>query len=276
MKKIYGLIGYPVKHSLSPRMHNAAFRHLGIDAEYKLFEVKPEKLKDFFDNFRKKGLAGINITIPHKTKSMFFMDDLTDEAKLIEAINTVVLKADHLIGHNTDGIGFIKSLKEDLDFNPKGKVAFIFGAGGASRAVSFSLAQESLSRIILTDIDADRAASLARDIEKKTGIEVIAVDHDKKAIKELVINSDLLVNATPIGMKPGEASVVPKEFLHKGLVVFDLIYNPKQPPLLKEADKLGLRNTNGLGMLLHQGAAAFKFWTAKNAPVEIMRGAIEC
>lgn len=276
MKQLYGLIGYPVKHSLSAVMHNRAFKHLGIDAEYKLFEVKPNELKDFFDNFRKNRVSGINITIPHKTKSMYFMDDLSNGAKLIEAINTVTLKGDRLIGYNTDGIGFVRALKEDLNFDPKGKIAFIFGAGGAGRAVSFSLVKEGLDRILLTDIDGNRAAVLARDIEKKTDKEAIAIECKSKAVMELVLNSDLLVNATPCGMKKGDAELLPEDFLHSGLYVFDLIYNPKETPLIKQALKRNLKAVNGLGMLVYQGAASFQLWTGRVAPLEVMRKAVKC
>ncbi len=275
MKKIYGLIGYPVRHSLSALMHNAAFEHLGIEAEYKLFEVKPKSLKKFFDDFRKNRISGINITIPHKTASMYMVDDLGDEAKLIEAVNTVVLKGDRLIGRNTDGVGFIRSLKEDLGFDPKGKIAFIFGAGGAARAVSFSLAKEGISRIILTDLNSEAAINLARDLGKKTDIEVVALEHHKGSIKELILNSDLVVNATPCGMKAGDAELFPKEFLHKGLAVFDLIYNPAETTLIKEAGKKGIKAINGSGMLLYQGMESFKIWTGKDAPMEVMRKAVK-
>ena len=276
MNKLYGLIGYPVKHSMSALMHNAAFKHLGINAEYKLLEVKPGELKSFFNSFREKNISGINITIPHKAKSMYFMDDLSNEAKLIEAINTVVSKGERLIGHNTDGIGFIRSLKEDLDFDSKGKAAFIFGAGGASRGVSFSLASEGLSHIYLTDVDSAKAASLARDIEIKTGTQAIAILYNKKSIKELILNSDLLVNATPCGMKKTDPELIPDDFLHRGLVVFDLIYNQKETPLIKSAKKKGIKALNGLSMLIYQGAASFGLWTNTDAPLEVMRKALKC
>ena len=276
MKKLYGLIGYPVKHSLSALMHNAAFKHLGIEAEYKLFEVKPHKLQKFFTEFRWSGISGVNITIPHKRQSLYFMDDLSSKAKLTEAINTVALKGDRLVGYNTDGIGFLRALKEDLGFSPKGKIAFILGAGGAGRAVTFSLAKEEVSRIMISDIDMDKAAILARDIEKKTRVETVAVEFGGKGAPELILNSDLLVNATPIGMKKTDKPLIPADFLHRSLAVFDLIYNPEETNLLKEARKKKLKACNGLGMLVYQGAAAFELWTGKPAPLEVMRKAIKC
>lgn len=275
MKQLYGLIGYPVKHSLSAKMHNAAFKHLGIDAEYKLFEVRPDELKKFFDNFRSNGIRGINITIPHKTRSMIFCDDLSDEARLIEAINTVALVGDRLVGYNTDGKGFVRSLKEDLDFDPKGKIAFIFGAGGAGKAVSFSLAREGASRIVLVDVDREKAAALATALEKKTDTEAIAVQRNNRVVKEMILNSDLLVNATPSGMKGTDQPVVPEDFLYRGLVLFDLVYNRKTE-LIKQAAKKGLRSADGLGMLVYQGMLSFELWTGKKVPIEIMRKAIKC
>lgn len=275
MKLTFGLIGYPVKHSLSALMHNAAFKHLGIDAEYKLFEVKPDKLKKFFDNFKADDISGINITIPYKTRSMIFCDDLSDEAKLMEAINTIALKGDRLVGYNTDGRGFIKSLREDLGFNPKGKVAFVFGAGGAGKAVSFSLALQGVSRIILVDIDTSKAAILAKTVEKKTDIEVIAVERDARVVKELILNSDLVVNATPSGMKEADTPLLPEDFLHKGLAVFDLVYNRKTP-LIRQAEKKKIKSVDGLGMLVYQGAASFELWTGKAPPIEVMRKALKC
>lgn len=270
--KIYGLIGYPVRHSLSPAMQNAAFKHLGIDAEYRLFQVTPDELEEFFFNFKKR-LCGINITIPHKESSIEYMDELGGEAKSIRAINTVVLQDDRLIGYNTDETAFLRSLKEDLNFSPSGKKAIVFGAGGASRAVSFGLIKDKIKRIILVDVDTEKAASLAEDLNK-AGCDAAAVESNEMAIKELLLNSDLLVNASPCGMKRDDPPLLSSEFLHKDLAVFDLIYNPKETPLVKEAKKRGLKAVNGIGMLLYQGAASFELWTKKKAPVEIMRKAL--
>lgn len=270
--KIYGLIGYPVRHSLSPAMQNAAFKHLGIDAEYRLFQVTPDELEEFFFNFKKK-LCGINITIPHKESSIKYMDELRGEAKEIGAINTVVLEDNRLIGYNTDGVGFLRSLKEGLDFRPASKKAIIFGAGGASRAVSFGLLREKIERIILVDIDGEKAISLASDL-KKAGCNAIALEYDKRIIGNLVLDSELLVNATPCGMKEGDPELLPSKFLHERLSIFDLIYNPKETRLFKEAKKRNLKVVNGMGMLLYQGAEAFELWTGQKAPIEVMRKAL--
>ncbi len=272
MKKTYGLIGYPVKHSLSPAMHNAAFKAMEMDAEYKLFEVRPENLKDFFSYFR-EGLSGINITIPHKETSIKYVDALELVAKSIHAINTVSVNGDKLIGHNTDVGGFVKALKEDLKFKPASKRAIVFGAGGAARAVGFGLYFDDIKEIILIDIDTKKAAFLANEL-KEDGCNAIAVENNQHAIRELVLNSDLLVNATPCGMKENDPELMPSEFLHENLVVFDLIYSPRETRLIKEAKRKNIKAINGLGMLLYQGALSFEIWTKQRAPIEVMKKAI--
>ncbi|MBL7068426.1 MAG: shikimate dehydrogenase [Candidatus Omnitrophica bacterium] len=273
MKQTYGLIGYPVKHSLSARMHNAAFKHLEIDAEYELFEIKPGELNDFFSSFKER-LSGINITIPHKEASIKYVDAVDKISDAIGAINTVVLENDRLHGYNTDVIGFLKSLKEDLKFKPAGKRAVVFGAGGAARAVTFALLFEEIEQIVLVDIDTKKAALLADELQKD-GCNAIAVEKDPMAIKELLLNSDLVVNATPCGMKKGDPELLDPNFLHDKLAVFDLIYNPLETRLIKEAKEKGCNAVNGLGMLLYQGAAAFRLWTKKPAPIGIMKEALE-
>lgn len=272
--KTYGLIGYPVKHSLSAAMHNAAFRHLGIDAEYKLFEVRPEKLGDFFSSF-KNDLSGINITIPHKVASVNYVDSTDNVAEMIGAINTVVLEDGKLRGYNTDATGFLESLRKDLKFNPTGKKAVVFGAGGAARAITFALGViRKVKGLILTDIDTKRATQLASELQQ-AGCNAIAVDNSPKATGELVRNSDLLVNASPCGMKKNDPKLISPEFLHENLTVFDAIYTPKETALVKDAKKRGCRATGGAGMLLYQGALAFKLWTGKEAPLDVMYKALE-
>lgn len=272
MKK-YGLIGYPVKHSLSGKMHNAAFKHLGIDAEYKLFEVKPDDLSLFYAAFKER-LLGINITIPYKETSIKYVDAIDKISEAIGAINTVMLEGDKLCGYNTDVIGFLRSLKEDLGFKPNSKKAVIFGAGGAARAVSFALFSENIKQLILVDPDMKKAAFLANELNEN-GFNAIAVYRDLRAIKELVLNADLLVNASPCGMKEADPEVVPADFLHKDLSVFDLIYNPAETSLIKQAKKKACKAINGLGMLVYQGAASFELWTGKKAPIGAMKEAIK-
>ncbi|NQT06227.1 MAG: shikimate dehydrogenase [Candidatus Omnitrophica bacterium] len=276
MKKQYGLIGYPVKHSKSALMHNAAFKALGIDAEYKLLEVKPHELKKFFGEFR-KNLSGVNITIPHKVASIQYLSSVSKEVEYIGAVNTVVMEKNKLIGHNTDVLGFLESLKEDLGFDAKRikeTKAIVFGAGGAGHAVAFGLRLQGAKRIVLVDKDSGKAALLTNELSKISGIEVFDIPwDDAEAIKATVCDSTLLINATNCGMDKKDKVLLPYEFLHDGLAIFDLIYN-RETSLIEEARRRSLKFVNGLNMLINQGAMAFKLWTGKDAPIDIMRKAI--
>lgn len=272
-KKIYGIIGYPVAHSLSPKMQNAALRRLGINAQYFAFEVKPKDLKNAIQGVKGRGMTGVNITIPHKEAVIKYLDEVSREAELIGAVNTIVNKNGKLFGYNTDAHGFIKSLKEDLKFSPKAKAIFVIGAGGAAKAVVFGLAIEGAKRIVLTDMIDEKALDLACEVELRTGCECIAIEIHSTGAAEMILNSQLLVNATPIGMKAGDPAVINPEVLHKGLCVFDLVYN-RETKLLKAAARKGIRAVGGLNMLLYQGAKAFELWTGKKAPVEVMRKAL--
>lgn len=271
--KIYGVLGYPVKHSLSPLMHNAAFAALGIKAEYKLFEKNPQELEAFLNSLQKDNIHGLNVTVPYKEKVIPFMKDLSEEARLIGAVNTIKVSASAFEGYNTDGDGFIKHIKEDLRFEPKHKKVAIIGAGGASKAVAVYLSVARVKSIAIFDIDKARLQALLASLKS----------HFKKvefreagSIKELSIKQcDLLVNATPIGMKKDDPCLVEKQSLHKDILVYDLIYNPKETKLLQIAGERGAVTSNGLGMLLYQGARSFELWTQKPAPVEIMREALK-
>lgn len=271
--KIYGVLGYPVKHSLSPFMHNAAFRALGINGEYKLFEKKPGELKEFFGLFNEENIFGVNVTVPYKEKALPFLNSLSEEVKLIGAVNTIKRVADDkLEGYNTDGDGFIKHLRQDLLFEPRNKKVAILGAGGASKAISVYLSIARVKSIAIFDIDKLKAEILVNSLKshfKKTDFRC------SSTINGLNIKtSGLLVNATPIGMKDADPCLVSKELLHEGMLVYELIYNPKETKLLKLAKERRAQVSNGLGMLLYQGARSFELWTQKVAPVEIMRQAL--
>lgn len=273
---VFGIIGFPVKHTLSPHFQNAAFAYLGIDARYIPFETAPRELKAVLRGLRELGIRGINVTIPHKQAVLKLLDSLSPEAKGIGAVNTVVFKGGKAKGYNTDGEGFIRSLKEDLKFSPKGKQVFLFGCGGAAQAIAFVLAREGARSITF----ADRIEKRAKELSSKTG-----KDFPKCAVKqapfiasridEEVLDSDLLVNASPVGMHKGDRCIVSPKALHSRLAVYDIVYNPPVTPLIKEAKKRGLKAANGLGMLLYQGALSFELFTGKQAPVEVMRGALK-
>lgn len=285
---IYGVIGWPIKHSLSPAMHNAAFKKLGIDAEYKLFEVRPEELEDFILN--RKDVLGFNITIPHKIKAREILQKKFHVVKnnpfeaeyryydnVSGAINTVKRNSEEYC--NTDPIGFRYSLETDLKFKTKDKIVLIIGCGGASRAIVAELSYYAnwVKKIYLYDINKEAVDSAKRQYSSLGNkIEFIC---DAKNIPGLKSEIDLLVNASPVGMEEGDDRLpVPADLLHKGLYVFDLVYNRKTR-LFKEASALECPVVDGTGMLAAQGAFSFSLWTGTNEPVgkivEIMRAALK-
>jgi shikimate dehydrogenase len=275
-KEIFALIGDPVSHSVSSCMHNAAFSKLGLKAEYVTFRVKPKDLKKAIDGIRALGIKGLNVTIPHKEKCLKFLDRIESEAQKIGAVNTILNRNGKLIGFNTDGDGFVDSLKNEAGVNPKGKNVFIAGAGGAARAVGFTLAKNEASIIVLIDIKNDKAGNLRNSLRKHyPNCDIKAIAHkDKKEVKEAIAASDIFVNATGLGLKPSDPLVINPYFLHRGLLVCDLIYNPRMPNLLKAAKKRKIKTLNGEGMLFYQGIRAFKIWTGTPAPEDTMRKAL--
>lgn len=288
-KEIYGLVGYPVKHSLSPLMHNAAFSELGINAEYRLFEKSPEGLEKFLlKEVFEQNILGFNITVPHKIRAKEIIENnfpgvdrqlLEQDAyyvKLTGAINTVKRVGDRLIGFNTDAAGFFRSLKEDLDFDPKGENVLVIGCGGAGRAVIAALSWKNIGikKIYINDIKKEALNSAREYFSKlpqpqlREKLEFIYSDN----IPDVLKKCDLLVNATPVGMDD-DNSPVEKAYFHEGLRVYDLVYN-RTTRLVKEALACDLRATSGLNMLLYQGATSFELWTGQKPPLEIMRQAL--
>jgi shikimate dehydrogenase len=254
-------------------MQNAAFRYLNINAIYTSFDVRPATLAAAVKAIKYAGICGVNVTIPYKEAVIRHLDHLAQEARLIGAVNTIVNKNGKLVGYNTDVYGFIRALKEGLKFNPRGKTIFILGAGGAAKAAGFGLAIAGAKRIVLTDIVDDKALELACEIEMKTECECIALKRNSPGVLEMILNSQLLVNATPCGMHAGDPISVRADFLHKGLCVLDLIYN-RPTELVKAAKENGIKAAGGLNMLLYQGAKSFELWTGKRAPVKVMKKAL--
>jgi shikimate dehydrogenase len=267
--RIYGVLGYPAKHSLSPAMHNAAFQALKINAEYRIFEKKPEELESFIRSLPEENIYGLNVTVPYKEKVIPLLDGVSQEAELIGAVNTIKVSQRKREGFNTDGEGFLNHLSVDLGFNPKDKNIAIIGAGGAAKAISVYLSRKKPKSIALYDIDRQRLSALVRQLKENFNhIEFMQAD----SLAGLEIRDrDLLVNATPIGMKDSDPCLIEEEMLHERLLVYDLVYNPPQTKLLALAEKVGARTANGLGMLLYQGARSFELWTGEKAPLEIMR-----
>ncbi|MEE8637601.1 MAG: shikimate dehydrogenase [Candidatus Margulisiibacteriota bacterium] len=277
MHKVVGLIGYPLGHSVSPAMHNAAFKKLGLDYEYVPFEVAPEDLSESLKGMRALHIAGFNATIPHKEKIVLLLDEVTKLARLIGAVNTVLNQEGKLIGYNTDGAGFVDSLKEDAKVSPRGKRAVVIGAGGASRAVSIMLAETGAGSLTLTDIQEEKAKELSEYIGSHFEIVCDFVEVNSKDLQKAIDKTDILVNATPVGMHPkiDQSPLDQSIKLHSKLLVYDLVYNPAETKLLKMAKASGCKICSGLGMLVRQGALAFTIWTGEEAPLKVMRKAAE-
>lgn len=272
----YGLIGHPVKHSLSPAMQNAAFGALGMDAEYLLYDVEPQKLEDFLRNARANNIAGLNVTIPHKIQAKAYLErkgSLDENARRLGAVNTIkVAESGALCGYNTDGPGFYRSLVEDLKFEPEGKNVFILGSGGAASAVVMYLGNGP-KNISIFDIDKNKADELATHYKKYYDgkrLSIVEPGDFKDRLKE----ADLLVNTTPVGMHDSDPSPVDKALLHRGLYVYDLVYNRPATELVRQANSLKLHAVTGIGMLMRQGAIAFEIWTGVRAPAGVMKKAL--
>jgi shikimate dehydrogenase len=258
MKKLFGLIGCPVHHSMSPLMHNDAFKQFGIAAYYHAFHVEKEHLKDAVRGMKVLGIAGFNVTIPHKTAIIPFLDDIDEMALQIGAVNTVVNENGRLIGYNTDGEGFVRALCEELNIELTGKHILLIGAGGAARGIYFSLASRKAACIDLCNRTVDKAEELIN--ERK--IPVLSRAYSLDEAQQLLGNYDIIINTTSVGMYPHvEEMPLSLANLKKGTVVSDIIYNPLETMLLKEAKRYGAITQNGVGMFVYQGALAFEKWT---------------
>jgi shikimate dehydrogenase len=274
--KIYALLGHPVEHTASCAMHNMAFKALNINACYIALDVDKKSLKEAIASLRALNIGGANVTIPHKQTCIKFLDKVDPLAAKIGAVNTIINKKGKLIGYNTDADGFIDSLKYDASLNPKNKSIYIMGAGGAARALAFSLAKMNPRIIYIQDIKNNLSRSLVASLKKyypKVSIKAVC-SKDKKKIEECLHNVDLFINATGVGLKKKDPPVINVKFLNKKALVCDLIYNPKEPSLLKAAKKRHLKTLNGEGLLLYQGIRAFKIWTNKTPSVKLYKKAL--
>jgi len=262
--KITGLFGYPVEHTLSPIMHNAAYNALGLDICYLAFMVLPHELANAVRAIRALNMLGVNITVPHKENVIPLLDEVDKEAAFIGAVNTIVNSDGKLTGYNTDGRGFMSSLSEE-GISIDGKDVFIIGAGGASRAISYYISEKA-SKLSLYDIDTSKAKKLVSDLSKiRENMSLIA---DIKNIGK----PHIIINATPLGLKPDDALPLNPELIKSDMVICDLIY--KNTKFLQEAKRRGAKTLNGSGMLLWQGVLAFELFTGVKPPVDIMRQAL--
>ena len=275
--QLTGLLGSPVKHSISPMMHNTGFQALGLDFVYLCFDVNEETLEDAVKGLRTLHVKGFNLTMPNKNKILEYLDELSPAARLIGAVNTVENREGKLIGHNTDGIGFMRAVREQ-DIDVAGKCITLMGIGGAATAICTQAALDGAGRIYvfarMTSKYLPRMKELIRRLKKETGCEILLCDNeDKDRLKKSLRESVLLVNATSVGMAPDEEGCIlpAKDYLHEGLAVGDIVYNPWETRLLRMAKEAGCKGFNGYAMLLYQGAEAFRIWTGRDMPVEVVR-----
>ncbi len=276
----YGIIGYPVKHSLSPLMHNTAFAELGVDATYKLFPLKEEDLKNFFENLRKESnfIFGLNVTVPYKEKVIPYLDSLAPLAQRVGAVNTIVRTKDRkLVGYNTDAPGFLAHLAE-LKFNLKDKRITILGAGGSARALiaALCLIPERPQSIRIYNRTSSKIGDLLKDIASRVDTSIV---EPVMSVDDLNIElADLLINTTSLGLKEGDPCLIDEHLLHSNILVYDLIYNPRETPLLKMAKATGAQTANGLGMLYYQGILSLQHWAGIQVQEEVknkMRAVLE-
>lgn len=270
--RVCGIIGDPIEHTLSPVMQNAAFREMGLDYIYLPFKVAEGNLSEAIDGLRALNMAGTNVTIPHKVVVIPLLDDIDGLAGYIGAVNTIVNQGGSLKGYNTDASGFYQALTANKIEVSKKKIV-ILGAGGASRAIAFILADKGAELTILNR-SLDSAQTIAERVFQALRTEIKVGKLTVKNLEPVMDEADILVNTTSLGMSPDLTETpVPARLLKKELVVFDIIYNPLKTRLIKEAEKEGARVLNGLEMLVRQGAAAFELWTGLKAPIEVMRKA---
>lgn len=269
---MFGVFGDPIGQSKSPLMLNRAFQATGMNASYAAFHIRPGTLKDAINGIRALQFRGVNVTIPYKVEVMEYLDEIDKGARAIGAVNTVVNEGGRLKGYNTDGIGYARSLKEETGINLAGKRVLMLGAGGAARAIAYAMAQEGAGRIVIANRTEEKALELAAAMSGYAETKGIGLGDIPAWIKE----TDVVINTTSAGMHPVTDEVpMDPALLHSGLLVSDLIYNPRITRILREAEAAGARIHGGLGMFIYQGAYAFEYWTGRPAPVEAMRDAVE-
>lgn len=278
MTQYIGVIGYPLKHSLSPDFQQAALDYYQLDIHYEVWETEAESLSSAIDQLRQPQNLGANVTVPYKETVLHFIDEVDSLASLVGAVNTIVNRDGKLIGFNTDTHGFLQALREDAKFGPENKRVVILGAGGAARAVGFALLQEKVESLIIINRTSARAEALVDSLTKyvtdgKIRTEVIALPWQDSRLQETVEHCQLIVNCTTLGMKhpsQEEQSPLTADSIPKDALVYDLVYNPLETPLLRMAREAGADILGGLPMLVYQGAASFKLWTGREAPLDIM------
>lgn len=270
----YAVLGHPVAHTLSPAMHNAALRALGWDAVYLAFDVEPDRLPAALDGMHALGFRGINLTVPLKEVAFETLDALDPGARLVGSVNTVAFVRGQAVGYSTDGEGFLRARAEAFGGGIEGARVFVLGTGGAGRALALICAVKGAAALTLADADGRRARSVAEEIRTASPNADVRIAEEEEERVARAQASDLVIQATPVGMKPGDASPLPPKAFRKGQQAFDLIYGMPETPFMKAAAEGGARTANGLDMLLYQGVRSFEIWTGETPPVDPMRAAL--
>jgi shikimate dehydrogenase len=279
-----GVLGDPVAHSLSPQMQNAALENLGLSEHYGRFQIAPEELATALGLIRRLNFVGTNLTLPHKTAALSLMDEADEAARKRGAINTVLVEGEKLIGSNTDGPGFLHAIRSEFSVDLRDLRVLLLGAGGgAGRAIAVQCALENCERLVLVNRTLQKAQDLASELAPYfAGSRVLgpvarlqAIPWDETPLRFQLANTDLVVNATSVGMKRSDPPLLPASLLAPHLMVYDTIYQPARTPLLAAAADAGALGANGLSMLLHQGALSFEIWFGRKAPLEVMRAALQ-
>jgi shikimate dehydrogenase len=272
--ELVGVFGHPVGENPTVVMQEAAFKELGLNWRYLTIEVLPEDLADAMKGLRAFNMRGVNLTIPHKVEVLKYLDEVAQDARLMGAVNTVRRGGQKLIGENTDGKGFLRSLTEDAHEDPQGKRVVVLGAGGAARAITVELALAGTAYITVVNRSMERGMELTSLLNDKTPTQAAFVQW--KGTYEIPSETDILVNATPIGLFP-DIDAKPSinyDTITETTTVCDVIPNPPDTSFLHEAEVRGVKTVNGLGMLVYQGAIGFKMWTGLDAPLKVMKNAL--
>ena len=275
MSSVLGIIGAPIGHSISPKFQQAALDYYGIDGTYQAWEVAPPRVEDFIRSLRRPEVLGINVTVPHKRAVIPILDNVDQWATEAGAVNTIVHRDGRLSGHNTDGYGFLRALREAGGFEPQGRRVLVLGAGGAARGVVLALIGEGIGQLIVANRTLARAEALIQ-LARARGVVGQAIPLSWNELSLAAVQSDLIINCTTIGMTHGPDAKGTPLLLHQippTALVYDLVYNPLETPLLREAARAGAGVLGGIHMLVYQGAASFEMWTGKPAPVEVMLNA---
>ncbi len=268
--KILCVIGYPIEHSMSPIMHNAAIHDLNLDYIYLAFNILPANLNHAVKGIRTFNIIGINITIPFKQKIMRYLDEIEPLAKKIGAVNTLKNDNGYLIGKNTDAEGGIKALL-NTGYEISGKNVLLLGAGGAARALTHAIVKY-VNKIVIVNRNEKRTLKLSNEIKYNFGINIGVKKMINYILKDESEKVDIIINTTPIGMFPNiDSTPIPAEFLHKDLIVYDIVYNPLETKLIKDANEIGCKTLRGIDMLVNQGALAFEWWTNRKPNIKLMK-----